>query len=253
MQNHRFPSALLSLLSLLAVVASFSSSAYAESNAGAVQASATGTLSPASESVQRKAAEVGLAILIARSHSSASAFHPNRIFDLTSGQKLDDATLGDGFETYLVDPKMLLSGKDLGDSLYASGEWRFVIVLNGKGIGLVTVACIDGTWTMVAAGASALAAEITAIAATYAQQTPGTILRVIRSRQAVADFIQVSSPGRTDAAKVPLYVPLASARSALASPDTGAAIPGTVLSDAQLDDALRERVRRGMRDVRFEH
>jgi hypothetical protein len=250
MRNRLLPAAVLSLLA----AAPFSSwPVLAESNPVAAQAGAIGALSPAVGSAQREAARAGLATLIARSHASASAFHPGRIFDIPGAQGLDGARIGDGFETYLVDPNALLSGKRVGDCLHGSGVWRFVVVRNGQGIGLITVARIGVTWTMVEAGASQLAAEITAVAKAYAQQAPGARLRFVRSRQAVADFIQVSLPVTTGAANTPVYVPLASAHPRFSAQAGGVVPPGWALSDAQLDDALRQSVRRGMRDPRVGH
>lgn len=250
MGNRRLPAA---VLCVVAAMLPLCSTALAESDSGAAQASASGMLSPAEGSAQRAAAEAGLATLIARSHARASAFHPNRIFDIAGTQALDGATLGDGFETYLVDPKLLLSGNRLGESLYGSGEWRFIVVLHGKGIGLVTVARVNNAWTMVEAGASQLAGEIASIAAEYPRQTPGAQLRFVRSRQAVADFIQVSRPSTETAAETPVYVPLASARTALFAGAAGPITAGSAMSDVQFDDALRESVRRGMRDPRVGH
>ncbi len=250
MRNRRLP---VAVLCLLAAAPSLSSRALAESNPAPTPASTPGALLPAHGSAQREAAKAGLAALVERSHASASAFQPNRIFAIAGAQGLYGAKLGDGFETYLVDPKLLLSGKHLGESLYGSGEWRFLVVQNGRGIGLITVARIGGKWTMVEAGASELAAEIASIAAAYAQQAPGARLRFVRSRQAVADFIQVSPPGTTDVSNAPVYVPLLSARAALSAQATGAAGAGPALSEAQIDDALRRSVRRGLRDPRVAH
>lgn len=253
MRNRRLSAALLCLLASAFTLLPLSSRAFGESNPVPARASASDTLSQDGGSAQRDAAQAGLAILIERSHASTSNFHANRIFAIAGAQGLDGAKLGDGFETYLVDPKLLLSGKRLGDSLHGSGEWRFVVLQNGKGIGLITVARVDGNWTMVEAGASQLADEITSVAARYAQQAPGAHLRFVRSRQAVADFIQVSVPGPIDATKAPVYVPLTSARNLLSGQAVGPLTPAAALTDAQLDDALRRSVRRGMRDPRTQH
>jgi len=152
---------------------------------------------------------------------------------------------------YLVDPHALLSGKRLDQSLYGSGEWRFVVMLSGKGVGLVTVALMNGKWTMVEAGASELAGELDTISARYAQRAPQAQLRFVRSQQAVADFVEVSGRAPSASAAPPLYVPLASARTLLARLPTNAAVPDSTLSDAELGDVLRQSVQRGMRDPRF--
>ena len=242
----------VAVLCLLAATATLSSFACAQSIPTPGQSGDIGVLSSAGNSAQRQAAERGLATLAKRLPASASAAGTNRIFDIDD-RGLANAKIGDGFETYLVDPKKLLADKRLGQSLYGSGEWRFVVVANGRGIGLITVALMNGKWVMVEAGASELASEIVSVAARYAQQQPGARLRFVRSPQAVADFLEVSDPSGADAVNAPVYVPLASARAMLAPAQAGSVPPGAALSDAQLDNALRQRVQRGMRDPRVGH
>src|SRR5581483_12018958 len=113
---------------------------------------------------------IGLENLIKRWSASASNAHAHRIFHIAADGDLQRAAIGDGFEMYLVDPKMLLAGKRLDQSVYGSGEWRFIIMANGRGIGLLTVALMHGKWAVVEVGASELAGEIASVAAYYAQQ-----------------------------------------------------------------------------------
>lgn len=260
MGKHRSQAAWLSLL-LLAVLATSSSWAFAQSITTAGTPADTGGFSPAYRSIQRQAAQAGLAAWAQRASASTSASASassagsgiDRIFGAGADRALSHAAIGDGFEIFLVDPRALLSGKHLAQSVYGSGEWRFVVVANGKGIGLITVAVMNGKWTMVEAGAHDLAGEIAPIAQRYEQRLPNARLRFVRSPQAVADFIEVSAPGSDDAASAPVYVPLASARAMLAPAEAHLLAPDAALSDAQLHAALRQRVQRGMRDPRFGH
>lgn len=243
---------LAALLCLLAAAAELPSLGFAQSNRAPSTLADIGAFSAAGATAQRRAAQAGLAMLIARWATSRSGVGANRIFDIGDRRSLKSATIGDGFETYFVDPRMLLSGKPLSQSLYGSGEWRFVVMANGKGIGLVTVARMHDTWTMVEAGASGLAGEIADVAARYMLQSPGVRLRFIRSPQAVADFIEVAVPSRHPT-NAPLYIPLESARVALAPFDAGPIEQASVLSETQLTAALRPRVQRGIRDPRIGH
>ncbi|MGG1946580.1 hypothetical protein AB1286_17465 [Trinickia sp. NRRL B-1857] len=250
MKNRQRSAALFGLFAIIACV--FSS---APAYAGPTPASPTdiGVLSRQTGSPQRQAAIAGLATLVARLPESASGAGGIRhIFGIADDRTLSQATIGEGFETYLVDPKALLSGKRLGESLYGGDEWRFIVMSNGQGIGLITVARINGTWAMVQAGASELARAIASTAASYRQQAPTARLRFVRSQQAVADFIEVR-PARTPDTKTnagqPVYVPLMNARTGIA----GSIESTAALSDAQLSDALRQSVRRGMRDPRVGH
>jgi hypothetical protein len=243
MRNRGLPAQLL--CSLLA--ATFSSFGSAQLNNAAAQPSSIRA------SPQRQAALAGLKALAARLPSSMPRSQSNRIFSVDDYRQLSSATIGDGFEMYLVDPHALLSGKRLDQSLYGSGEWRFVVMLDGKGVGLITVAFMNGKWTMVEAGASELAGELGTLSARYAQHAPEAQLRFVRSQQAVADFVEVSPLASDASATPPVYVPLASARTMLARLNTNAATPGATLSDAELGAVLRQTVQRGMRDPRFGH
>lgn len=246
MRNRGLPAQLL--CSLLA--ATFSSFGSAQPNGAAAQPSSIRA------SPQWQAALAGLKALVARLPASMPRNQSNRIFTVDDYRQLSNATIGDGFEMYLVDPHALLSGKRLNQSLYGSGEWRFVVMLDGKGVGLITVAFMNGKWTMVEAGARELAGELGTVSARYAQHAPAAQLRFVRSQQAVADFVEVS-PRAPDASATsvppPIYVPLASARTMLARLQTNAAAPGATLSDAELGAVLRQSVQRGMRDPRFGH
>lgn len=250
MKNRQSPAA---LLAFIAAVAYSFIPCFARASPPSASPADAGVLSPHTGSPQRRAAVSGLAALVARLPESASgATGIRRIFGIVDDRTLEHATIGEGFETYFIDPKALLAGKLLGDSLYGSNEWRFIVMANGEGVGLITVAPVNGAWIMVEAGANALARETASVAARYEQQTPKPALRFVRSPQAVADFIEVRPAGTTDAKSKgiqPAYVPLMSARSTVAD----VAAPAAALSDAQLDDALRQSVRRGMRDIRVGH
>jgi hypothetical protein len=244
MRNRRLPVQLL--LSLLAAI--LAPIASAQPNAAAAQPSPMIRASP-----QRQAALAGLKTLVAHLPSAIPSAQANRIFSVDDYRQLSNATIGDGFEMYLVDPHALLSGKHLDQSLYRSGEWRFVVMLGGRGIGLITVASMNGKWTMVEAGASELAGELGAVSTRYAQHAPKAQLRFVRSQQAVADFIEVSSATLSEAATPSVYVPLASARTMIERLHTNAVPPGSTLSDAELGDVLRQTVQRGIGDPRFGH
>ncbi len=253
MRNRRLPAERLVSLA----VAALSSLACAQLHAQSVQPGSAvalgGTLSATQASPQRQAAQVGLRNLAAHLSMPSSAGAHNRIFNLDDYRALREATIGSGFEMYLVDPRALLSGKRLGESLYGSGEWRFVVMANGKGAGLITVARMNGKWTMVEAGASELADELASVSARYTQRVPQAQLRFVRCQQAVADFIEVSTPDAAAAATAPVYVPLASARAMLGRGHADLAAADSVLSDAQLSETLRQSVQLGLGDPRFGH
>lgn len=208
---------------------------------------------PSPASPQHDAAVAGLAALAAHLPASTPAAQAGRIFNVDDSRTLRAATIGDGFEMFFVDPQAVLAGKPIDQSLHESGIWRFIVLAHGKGIGLITVARMNGNWTMVEAGASELADEIATVAAYYGRQVPQPQLRVIRCQQAVADFIEVSSPPAVAQSTAPVYVPLASTRTVIAEPRAGANARSPVLSEAALGDTLRRRLQRGLGDPRFGH
>lgn len=253
MRIRRLAAVLLSSLaaggcfSLVCVVARAAEAATAQPTSAA----APGALSPAMDTPQRQAAVDGLASLAAHLPAFAPSSGAHRIFDVDDYRSLREATIGDGFETFLVDPHALVSGKRLHQVLYGSGVWRFVVMANGKGIGLITVARTNGKWSMVEAGASELANEVESIASQYARQSPQAQLRFVRSPQAVADFIEVSAANAAMPSSEPVYLPLASARALLARARTHATAPESTLSETALGDVLRPSVARGLSDPKF--
>jgi len=251
MRNRGLPAKLLVSLAVEAL----SSLACAQQQALSAQpdsaAAFSGTLSATQASPQRQAALEGLGTLAAHLPMPSSAGAQHRIFNVEDSRALRDATIGSGFEMYLVDPRALLAGKRVGQSVYGSGEWRFIVMAHGKGVGLITVARMSGKWTMVEAGASELADELTSVSARYAQRVPAVQLRFVRCQQAVADFIEVSTPAAAASATAPVYVPLASARAMLGHVDRAAM--DSTLSDPELSNTLRQSMRRGLGDPRFGH
>ncbi|MBU6489259.1 MAG: hypothetical protein KGQ57_15780 [Burkholderiales bacterium] len=253
MRNRRSMAMLLYSL----VSTAFSSPACAQPIAASATTGAMpGYLAPMRASPQRQAAIAGLATLVARLPTATQPTRENRIFDVDDYRALRDATIGNGFEMYLVDADALMAGKSVEQSLYGSGEWRFIVMQGGRGVGLVTVAQMNGQWKMVQAGASQLADELVAVADRYARLSPRPTLRFIRCQPAVTDVIEVLAQGTTPSSSTtrPFYVPLAGARSTPAtSATTAAPLSSPPLSQAELGDALRHRLQRGLRDPRFMH
>jgi hypothetical protein len=125
--------------------------------------------------------------------------------DITDVSDLKQATVSHGFEVYTVDPKQLLLRGDLASLAKPTGEWRFVISLRGKPIGLATVQQVNGRYETVAYGASVLAKDVDAAMAVHGNSARSN-LRFIRIYQARADLLEV------DRAK---FAPLHSARESL--------------------------------------
>jgi hypothetical protein len=131
--------------------------------------------------------------------------------DVNDVGDLKQATVGHGFEVYTVDPKELLARGDLAAMARPTGEWRFIISLHGKPIGLATVQQVNGRYETVAYGASVLAKDVDAAVAAHGNSARSN-LRFIRIYQARSDLLEVDRSR---------FAPLHSARESLLLKKTG--------------------------------
>jgi hypothetical protein len=93
---------------------------------------------------QRQAAEQALLNpgLARRLTANASEAGTNRVLAIDDYAKLRYATIGDGFEINLIDPEALLAGKPIDECIRGTGQWRFLVLVGGKPVGLLTIARI---------------------------------------------------------------------------------------------------------------
>ena len=119
--------------------------------------------------------------------------------------------LGRGFAVYTVDPADIASGSDLSSAAKPTGQWRFVVRLGSRPVGLVTVDQVKGQWQAVSYGAAALADDVDAKMRQHG--TPDrSNLRFVRIFQAHSDFLEVVSPADGRARLAPLLSARASLR-----------------------------------------
>lgn len=249
-----------SLKLLLAVILLAASPALATAQASApaaAQASPAPDFTLARGTPQREVAERALAAWRARPILDRDRRLANRIFAVDSPGALRDAAIGYGFEVHLIDPALLLAGNDIDTSLRPSGVWRFVVLLGGRAIGLVTVARMQGQWKMVQIGAAVLAQDISSVVNDYARDPSAPQLRFIRSKQGLADFIEVIATSAGSPRTEPRYVPLLSAKdlavSSRAGSDDATALKHAALGESQIIGPLRASIERGLYDPRFSH
>lgn len=161
---------------------------------------------------------------------------PDFPLDISDVGDLKQATVGSGFEVYTIDPKDLLLRGDLPSLARPTGEWRFVISLHGKPIGLATVQQVNGRYETVAYGAAVLAKDVDAAMAAHGNSTRSN-LRFIRVYQARSDFLEV------DHAK---FAPLHSARESLLMKKAG----NQLVDGSELLEPLRAAVKANLEAFR---
>ena len=127
---------------------------------------------------------------------------------LSSKTTLDNPTVNHGFQVYTASPLQLLRSTGLSSVLTPTGLWRFVVVKEGQPVSLVTVAAIEGQWKAVSIGGAQLALEVNKVMERWPEKQ-GYSHRFIRIYQARADFIEISSNGRSIG-----FVPLTASRMA---------------------------------------
>jgi hypothetical protein len=171
--------------------------------AGAVHAA------PPQQSEALSAAQRNLAGLATHAAKGRSGVPAGELpFGLATNEP-GQARIAYGFPVYTVDPEVMLSGGTLDTLAKPNGQWRFVISVRGKPVGLATVELVNGKYETVAYGAAELAKDIDGLFARHGNAARSN-LRFVRVYQSRADLLEVSGPdGRAR------YAPLQSARAAL--------------------------------------
>jgi hypothetical protein len=169
---------------------------------------------------------------------------PDFPLDVKDLKDLKDATISYGFQVYTIDPSDLLAGRSTMRSMAKPvDQWRFVITLNQRAIGLATVEKIKGRYETVAYGAAVLAQDLNA-AARHHGNADKSNLRFVRIYQARSDLLEVASPdGRGR------FAPLHSARESLALQQQAhkeGKQGGELLDETELIQALRSAVKQNM-------
>lgn len=168
--------------------------------------------------------------------------------DITDLQDLKDAVVSYGFALHTIDPAELLAGRSSMQRMAKPTEqWRFVITLRDRPIGMSTVERHDGRFETTAYGAAVLAKDIDALAAFHGNADKSN-LRLVRIYQARSDLLEVVAPdGRAR------FAPLHSARESLllqqrANKDGKST--EALLDEADLVQPLRAAVKQNMETSR---
>ena len=169
----------------------------------------------------------------------------NMAFDVSDMEELMQARVGQGFEVYTVKPQDVAGGRtDLSGMATPTGSWRFVVQVDDKPVGLVTVEMVDGRWQAVSFGAAGLAREYEAMRVAHGNADASN-LRFIRIYQAQSDLMEVTSAADGKSR----YAAMKSARESLlrfglnkVQPDANAGM----FDASQLMESLRAAVSKNM-------
>jgi hypothetical protein len=132
---------------------------------------------------------------------------PLEIADL---QDLKEARVSYGFPVYTIDPPELMAGRgSIQGMARQTPQWRFVITLRNRPIGMATVERHQGKFETVSYGAAVLAKDVDAMMNFHGNADKSN-LRFVRIYQAKADLLEVV--GQDGRAR---FAPLHSARESL--------------------------------------
>lgn len=156
---------------------------------------------------QRDFAQFTTSQLQMRGGGGSPSDFPLEISDL---QDLKEAVISYGFPVYTVDPAELIAGRNTMQGMAkATAQWRFVITLHDRPIGMATVERNNGKYETVEYGASVLSKDVDAMAGFHGNAEKSN-LRFVRIYQARSDFLEVV--GQDGRAR---FAPLHSARESL--------------------------------------
>lgn len=164
--------------------------------------------------------------------------------DISDLHELKEAAIEYGFAIYTIDPAELIAGRSSMQRMAKPiNQWRFVITLHKRAIGLATVERNNGRFETVSYGAAVLAKDVDALAGFHGNADKSN-LRFVRIYQARSDLLEVVAPdGRAR------FAPMHSARESLllqqrASKD-GKRADG-LLDEAELIQPLRAAVKQNL-------
>jgi len=163
---------------------------------------------------------------------------PLEIADL---QDLKDAVVGYGFPVYTVDPAELVAGRSAMQGMVKpTAQWRFVITLHDRPIGMATVERNNGRYETVAYGGAILAKDVDAVMGVHANADKSN-LRFVRIYQARSDFLEVA--GQDGRAR---FAPLHSARESLLLKQRTGKAASDLLDETEFMQPLRSAVKLNM-------
>ncbi len=197
-------------------------------------------MAEAMSAAQRDLAQFAAHQLKTRGNSAPTDF-PLEISNL---QELKEAKIEYGFAMHTIDPAELIAGRSTMQRMAKPiNQWRFVITVQNRPIGMATVERNKGRYETVSYGAAVLAKDVDALATAHGNADKSN-LRFVRIFQARSDLLEVvTNDGRAR------FAPMHSARESLMLQQR-ASVDGkradTLLDDADLVQPLRTAVKQNL-------
>jgi hypothetical protein len=161
--------------------------------------------------------------------------------DVADLRELKNATVDYGFAVHTIDPPELLAGRGTMQSMAKPiNQWRFVITLNKRPVGLATVEKNNGRFETVAYGGAVLSKDIDAMASAHGNADKSN-LRMVRIFQARSDLLEVT--GQDGTAR---FAPLHSARESLSLAQRNKDGKNGLMDEAEFMQPLRSAVKQNM-------
>ena len=161
--------------------------------------------------------------------------------DVADLQDLKDAKIDYGFAVHTIDPPELLAGRGSMQSMARhANQWRFVITLHQRAIGMATVEKTNGRYETVAYGGAVLAKDLDAVAAVHGNADKSN-LRFLRIYQARSDLLEVI--GQDGRAR---FAPLHSARESLLLAQRSKIATDGLMDESEFVQPLRAAVKQNM-------
>ncbi|MBC3872867.1 hypothetical protein [Undibacterium flavidum] len=141
----------------------------------------------------RAAAELGLRKFVAELNEGEdpNSIPSNYPFSVESISQMKQATLDFAFEVFTTNPNNISNSSAPFDRMLAgTGNWKVIVMVDKKPVGLIDLVSENGKWEVRSAGAAKTAEKVAALAKSH---SGGDAFRFVRIHAASADFLETKA------------------------------------------------------------
>lgn len=135
------------------------------------------------------AAKQGVGVLLGGSSDESI-----RMLGLSGRQDISAATVGEGFQVFVLDPGLLQSNaqsQDFRQAIKPTNSWEFVIEGSENAKAVMKIDNVEGKFTAVSIGSSGMARQLARIAEVWPTSSNYSH-KIVRIYQAKSDFVELS-------------------------------------------------------------